>query len=369
MAMVILYVLVSIDLLLYRKLTHLDINLCVAGASLPIWLFIMPGYDPRPGVSLAKRYAEIDYFGTVLLVGAIVSGVMAVNFGGSVYAWNSGRIIGLFVTSGICFTLFALQQAFTLLTTKDRRIFPVQFLKSKIMIILFAETSAASTTTFLPIYFIPLFFQFVRNDSALEAGVRLLPLVCFLVFGCVANGAIMSATGYYFPWYIGGGILSVIGAALLYTVDESTSTAKVYGYSIIIGLGSGSIAQASFSVAQAKVHPKEIPLAIGFITSAQIAGATIALSISNSIFLNDATRNIARLLPNVPRGDIQGAIAGAGSAFLAKLDPASRASVTHAIVESMSKVYILGITAGALAAVLGLLMKKEKLFLKGGAAV
>lgn len=366
--MVVLYVPRSTDPFPRHKLTNLDINLCVAGVSLPIWLFIMPGYDPRPKVSLTKRLVEIDYLGTLLLVGAIVSGVMAVNFGGSVYAWDSGRIIGLFVTSAICFIVFGLQQAFAILTTKERRIFPCQFLKSKIMIILFSETAAASTATFLPIYFIPLFFQFVRNDSALEAGVRLLPLVCFLVFGCVANGAIMSATGYYFPWYIGGGLLSVIGAALLYTVDESTTTAKIYGYSIIIGLGAGSISQASFSVAQAKVPAFEIPLAIGFITSAQIGGATIALSISNSVFLNDATRNIARILPDVPRTDIQGAIAGAGSAFLAKLDPEARARVTHAIVESMSKVYIMGITAGSLAAILGLLMKKEKLFMKSGGA-
>lgn len=368
MAMVVLYVNLLARAILRDELTDVDINLCVAAVSLPIWLFIMPGYDPRPGVSFKKRFAEIDYFGTILFTGAITSGVMAVNFGGSVYAWDSGRITGLFVTSGVCFILFGIQQAFTIFTNKDRRIFPCQFLKSKTMIFLFSETASAGTATFLPIYFIPLFFQFVRDDSALKAGVRLLPLVCFLVFGCVANGAIMSATGWYFPWYIAGGILSVIGSALLYTVDEFTSTGKVYGYSIIVGLGAGSIAQAGFSVAQAKVPPHEVPLAIGFITFAQIGGATIALSMSNSIFLNEATRNIARLLPNVPRSQIQGAITGAGSTLLSRLDPALRASVIHAIVDSMSKVYIMGITAGALAAILGFLMKKEKLFMKAGGA-
>lgn len=328
----------------------------------------MPRYDPRPGIAYKKRFAEIDYLGTTLFTGAIVSGVMAVNFGGIVYAWDSGRIIGLFITSGICFILFGLQQAFTVFTTKDRRIFPVEFLRSKTMIILFSETASASTGTFLPIYFIPLYFQFVRNDSALEAGVRLLPLVCFLVFGCVLNGAVMSATGYYFPWYIGGGLLTVIGSALLYTVDEGTSTGKIYGYSILVGFGAGSIAQASYSVAQGKVHPEKIPLAIGFITCAQIGGATIALSISNTVFLNESTRKISNILPNVPRGQIQAAIAGAGSAFLKSLDQATRARVTHAVVDSMSKIYVMGITAGALAALLGLLMKREKLFMKAGGA-
>ena len=102
------------------------------------------------------------------------------------------------------------------------------------MLVLFGETSAANTACFIPIYFIPLLFQFVRRDSALEAGVRLMPYVAFLVFMCVANGVIMSSTGYYFPWYVGSGILTVIGAALMYTVDENSSTARIYGYSILV---------------------------------------------------------------------------------------------------------------------------------------
>ena len=293
---------------------------------------------------------------------------MAVNFGGIVYAWDSGRIIGLFITSGICFILFGLQQTLTIFTTEERRIFPVHFVRSKILVILFAEMASATTATFLPIYFVPLFFQFVRNDSALKAGVRLLPLVVFLVLGCVVNGGVMSATGYYVPWYIGGSILVIIGSALLYTIDVGTSAAKIYGYSILIGTGAGVFVQASFSVAQVKVKPQEIPLAIGFITAAQIGGATIALSISNSLFLNDSTNKIAKILPDSDPKTIQGAVAGAGSSLFRTLDDATRTRVINAIVDSMDKVFILGITAGALALVLSLFMKHEKLFLKAGAA-
>ena len=293
---------------------------------------------------------------------------MAINFGGSVYPWNSGRIIGLFVCSGVLFILFGIQQGTTFLTTKERRIFPVEFLRSKIMLILFAETAAASTATFLPIYFIPLFFQFVRNDSALEAGVRLLPFVVFLVVMCVANGAIMSSTGYYFPWYVWGGAINLIGAALMYTIDDHSSTARVYGYSILLAVGTGGFVQASFSVGQAKVAPPLIPLAIGFMTAGQVIGVTISLAIANAVFLNHSEDSIRAILPNVPTAQIQAAISGAGSQFMQNLDPATKARVLHAIVSSMSKVYILDITAGALALVLALLMKPgEKLFLKGAA--
>lgn len=236
------------------------------------------------------------------------------------------------------------------------------------MLILFAETSAASAATFIPIYFIPLFFQFVHSDSALEAGVRLLPFVVLLVVACVANGAIMSATGYYFPWYIVAGVLNLVGASLMYTVNEHSSTASIYGYTVLLGLGCGAFIQSSFAVAQAKVAPQHIPSVIGFITAGQITGATISLAIANSVFLNHSATSIAQILPGVPPSDIQAAISGAGSAFIKSLDAATRALVLHAIVDSMSKVYILTITAGAVTLVLAFLMKPgDKLFMKAGA--
>lgn len=291
---------------------------------------------------------------------------MAINFGGSIYEWNSGRIIGLFVTSGVLFILFGVQQGLTILTTIEQRIFPVEFLKSKIMLILFAESACSSTATLLPIYFIPLFFQFVRNDSALDAGVRLLPFVVFLVVVCVANGAIMTITGYYFPWYVAGGVFTLIGGALMYTVDNESSTARVYGYSILLAVGAGAFVQASFSVAQAKVKPDMIPLAIGFITAAQIGGITIALAVANSIFLNKSVSGIQAVLPGIPEDQVQEAISGAESAFLNALDDLTQTRVLEAIVDAMKDVYILEIVAGALGLLLAFLMKPgEKLFMKG----
>jgi len=143
----------------------------------------------------------------------------------------------------------------------------------------------------------------------------------------------------------------------------------VYGYSILIGFGTGLFAQASFSVAQAIVDPENVASAVGFITCAQVTGVTIALAIANSVFLNGSQDKIAALLPQVPLSDIQAAIAGAGSDFVDSLSPELQAGVLHAIVDSMSKTYILVITAGAVVLVLSAAMKREKLFMAvGGAA-
>lgn len=77
------------------------------------------------------RAREMDYLGGILTVGAFISGVMAVSFGGITYPWNSGKIIGLFVCSGVLFILLGFQQTYTVLTSTTRRIFPVEFFKSR----------------------------------------------------------------------------------------------------------------------------------------------------------------------------------------------------------------------------------------------
>ncbi|KFX90140.1 hypothetical protein O988_08328 [Pseudogymnoascus sp. VKM F-3808] len=344
------------------------INLVIGGAFAPVYLFMLPKSDPRKGVPVLRRFKELDWVGTVILMGAFVSFIMAVSFGGILYAWNSGQIIACFVVAFSLFGIFAVQQERAIFTTIEQRIFPVQFLRSRTMLLLFAETSAAATGIVVPLYMIPLFFQFTQGDSALDAGVRILPYIFLMVFACIVNGAVLSKYGYYMPWYLGGGILFVIGSALMYTVDSSSTAAQVYGFSVLLGTGVGVFCQASFSVAQGTVKPSEIPSAVGFITCAQITGITISIAIANSVFLNGAEEGIAKILPQVPRDQIQGAIAGVGSKFVQSLPLEVRQLVLDAIIEAMSKAYVICITAGALAIVLSLFLKRERLFVAPGLA-
>ncbi|KAI9883460.1 MAG: hypothetical protein M1823_004772 [Watsoniomyces obsoletus] len=345
------------------------INLVIGAVVAPIYIFLIPSIDPRPNIPQGRRWLEIDYVGTLLIMGALISGSMAISFGGTLYEWDSGRIIGLFVCSGVLFILFGFQQVFLIFTTLERRLFPVHFLRSRTMLILFCMTASAVTVAFVPLYFLPLFFQFVRNDSAVEAGVRLLPFVVFLVVLVIVNGALMSKFGYYMPYYLIGGALAIIGSALMYTIDVDSSPARLYGYTIILGAGSGLYIQASFSVAQAKVPLEETSTASSFISLAQIGGATIALAIANSVFLNQSTKKITQILPDTSIDQVRTAIAGRGSQFFGSLSEEKKAQVLKVIVDAIGRVYILALTAGCMAFILAIFLKREKLFMTaaGGA--
>jgi hypothetical protein len=303
----------------------------------------------------------MDWLGIIIFIGAFVMGIMAISFGGSVYAWNDSRVIGMFVGSGVTFVLFFCQQGFMWLTSYTGRIFPMQYLKNKEMVLLFIETAAAGTSSFVPIYFIPLYFQFVKGDGALDAGVRLLPFIVPMVVFNLVNGVGMSALGYYMPWYVFGGALVLVGGALLKVVNLSTSVGHIYGALVVGGIGTGVFSQAGFSVAQSLVPPEEIPMAVGFMTCAQVGGSAIALSIANTIFLNRATALVTQLLPGEPVDAVQAMISGSNRALLDGLDGALRTEVLNAVVTSITDALTLDLTAGALALVLAVFLRREKM--------
>ena len=334
---------------------------------------MLPSPDPRPGTSLKQRLVEIDWIGAPLLLGAIMCFTMAINFGGVLYDWDSGSEIALFVVAGVLFILFGFQQAFCIGTTKARRIFPVNLIRaplttSRTPLLMFFTTAAGGAGIFLPVYFIPLFFQFARDDSPVDAAVRLLPFILVMIFVTLVQGALFSHPsgrfGLYMPWFALGGALAITGGTLMYLVETTTSQTWIYGSSALLAAGVGTFTQAGFAITQASVPHSLAAVAAAFIALAQAGGGTIALAIANAVFVNNAQDRLVGVLPSsVTDGQVEAAIAGVGGDFVKLLPPQAQAAVLDAIVQALRKPYILTIVAGGVVLASSLLMKRERLFL------
>ena len=146
------------------------------GVFSPIWIFILPGFDPRGSQSFLLRIRDFDYLGATLSIAVIACLVIGINFGGVVYTWSSGPIIALFVLSGTTCIAFVLQQVFAFGTKVEHRMFPVSFLKDKEVTLLFVLLTTCNAGGFIPVYYILPCFQFARGDDPLASAVRLIPL-------------------------------------------------------------------------------------------------------------------------------------------------------------------------------------------------
>ncbi|KAJ5462578.1 Major facilitator superfamily domaingeneral substrate transporter [Penicillium sp. IBT 31633x] len=337
------------------------INLLFGAILLPTYVFVIPSNDPLPGTTRWQKLATFDWVGTVLSVGAFTTLVMATNFGGMLYAWNSGEIIALFVVSGALWIVFALQQAFNIATSMDKRILPIHLFAEKEPILLFISCAAVGAVSYVTVYYVPIYFQFTQGDDAIQSAVRLLPFIFLLITTIPVGGAMMSHFGYYKPWYLGGSILAFIPAVLMSTiVHVDTSSGVIYGLEIILGLGAGAYTQAAFGVIQAVVTPSEAPNGLTLMLLAQLTGMTFGLSISGAIFVNLATSDLVALLPQYPQDQVRQIVSGTSGRLLSSLSESLRDQALDIIVNAWQKIFICVYVAAALSLVCSIFMSYKK---------
>ena len=127
----------------------------------------------------------------------------------------------MFIVSGVLVFVFALPQYFACMTTPRQRIFPVDFRKSRTLLLLWLCVCCSSAAQFISIYYIPLYFQFTTEDSALHSAVRLLPFICTWFAGVIIAGVARPKVGYYMPFVLTSGILITIGGALMFRIKST----------------------------------------------------------------------------------------------------------------------------------------------------
>ena len=100
-------------------------------------------------------------------------------------------------------------------------------------------------------YYLPLFYQAVKEHSPTKSGIDILGFMLSVVICSMLAGGIISQVGYYWPFLVLGPLITPIGGGLLYTVDVHTSSAKLIGYQILLGAGVGLSFQNTIVAIQA----------------------------------------------------------------------------------------------------------------------
>ncbi|ROV95430.1 hypothetical protein VMCG_08498 [Cytospora schulzeri] len=338
------------------------LNLFIYAIIAPVSLFILPSLQPKPGLSISAKLKSFDWLGIVLSCAIYTIFALIFTFGGSIWDWADGRMIALYVVFIAISIAFSVTQYFVIFTTARNRLFPGQFMRERTLVLMLLCCTALSGALYVIIYYLPLFYSLVRNEDGVQTAVRLLPFVIFYVFGVMLNGVLMVRWGYYMPWFLVSGVFTTIGGALLYTTTTDTANARIYGDSILVGIGQMPF-QAAYSVVPSKVLPDEIAEVIQFVNVGQQGSILIALAICNTIFQNVAYGKLVSIL--VPAGysteDVTAALAGARSVVLQTAPPGVKNDMFDVLVGAIDDTYILIIVSGTILICCSLLMKREKI--------
>jgi len=338
------------------------INLPFGAVAMVLVVLVLKIPTSKDGDKLTTRekLAQLDPVGTLVLIPGVVCLLLALQWGGVTYAWNSGRIIALLVVGCLLIVGFGAVQVLM----PNTATIPPRLFKQRSIVAGVWTTLSVGAAMMIFIYYIPIWFQAIKSDSAVDSGIHLLPLTLAMVLGSISNGILVSKTGYYKPFMMVGTCIMSVGAGLFLTFDASTKMANWIGYQILFGFGLGWTFQAPNLAAQTVLPTKDVSMGISLMFFTQLLSGAIFISVGQNVFTNELLKRLA----GVPGVDPE-LIENTGVTSLAgSLAPNVRDIVLGAYNLSLRQVFIVGVVFTCLTVLGGLAMEMRSVKAKNDAA-
>ncbi|KXJ85039.1 major facilitator superfamily domain-containing protein, partial [Microdochium bolleyi] len=257
--------------------------------------FVRTPVDPvYASWSFRRRVAHAKLPEIMLLVAALVCLVLALQWGGSTYAWNSGRIIALFVVFAVLIVVFVGMEIFL----PTRRTVPTAITNDRDIWLGALFAACTSAAMFVAVTYLPIYFQAVKGASALQSGVDVMPLIIGFLVISIFSGVLTHVTGYYNPSLILCTIFGSVGGGLCSTLAVDTPTASWIGYQVLLGAGIGFGLQQPLLIAQVVLSPADVPFGVAFMNMMQMLGGTIFVAVSQNVFLSSLIKGLGEGLPD-----------------------------------------------------------------------
>lgn len=126
---------------------------------------------------------------------------------------------------------------------------------------------SGNLANFQVLFYLPIYFQSIHNQSAIASGVNSLPFMALFAVGAMLSGALIGKTRFLQPYELLGGLVATAGAALFYTLDAHSSKARYIGPQILLGLGVGLGNQIPMTAVQAFSKPQDVASSTGIMLS------------------------------------------------------------------------------------------------------
>ncbi|KAK1491501.1 hypothetical protein CCUS01_03287 [Colletotrichum cuscutae] len=257
------------------------INLPIGGlAMLIVFFFVHVNHNSAESrnTPFMKRVQQLDLAGAAIFIPAIICLLLALQWG--------GRQLSL--------EQLAHHRSLLWLRCHDRHLHGIQFWKSDqgtlpprlfknrniLSAMLFAMFFGAG---FFPlIYYLSLYFQASQGVSAVQAGIKILPLLLSTVLSAIVSGGVITVVGYYNFVIIPCMILFTVGSGMLTVLNVVSPPKEWLGYQVIAGLGLG----AGFQVGVLVVQTEWVPVGTAAVQFFQALGGALFIAVAQTVFQN-----------------------------------------------------------------------------------
>ncbi|KAH8897435.1 MFS general substrate transporter [Thozetella sp. PMI_491] len=317
-------------------------------------------YLVKSDLSFFQKIMSIDLIGFFIFVAACVSLLLGFEYGGQrSYGWNSPITIACLCVGSVGLIVLVGWFAFK----GDRALIPPRVLGNRINMAIGLTTFLQGGGVFLGTYWLPVWFQGVKEASAMASGVMVLPTIVSQFIASVACGALVQKTGYYLPEVVVGNAMVAAGATLMTMMTPDTTEGMWIGFQILVGAGRGLVMQLLVTAIQTNLPPEDASLGASFVTFAQYFSGAIFLAVAETVF----TSSLGPALQEHAPGVNPAAVIDAGFTNFKNSVPASELpGVLQAYNDSINHVFIIQLACSAAALLSGLFVGWRKVTSKKG---
>lgn len=329
------------------------LNLPIGAIVVAVLIFTLHTPASKNTDTRKEQIKKLDPYGTVVFLPGIVCILLALEWGGTTYAWANARIIVLFILGAILLGIFIWIQ----FRAGDFATVPIRIISQRSVASGSFFSFMAPGSMIVLIYYLPIWFQVIKGVSAVRSGIDTLPLVLSLVVSSIFAGQLTLRTGYYVPQLLVCSVIMSIGAGLLTTLHVDTTHQKWIGFQIVYGFGLGLGLQQANMAAQTVLAKRDVMIGVSLMFFWQGLGGAIWLSVAQVIFSNSLVKNLKGV-----QGVSTSLIIGSGATDIHTLvPPEALPAVVLAYNKAISDTIILAAATAAITIISGLTMEWKNL--------
>lgn len=242
---------------------------------------------PPSPARLSGRKPSIDWAGALLIVGGVSLLLAWVSLAGHQFDWLSTTTL-LMVVAGVGLLVAAV--------LVERRvaepIIPLRLFADRTTSLATLASVMVGVAMFGSTVYLSQYFQIARGMSPTHAGLMSTPMVAGLFLSSVVTGRVITTTGRWKRFLVGGMVLVVIGLALLSTMDAHTPLVEVGGFMVVLGLGLGATMQNLVLAVQNQVGQRDMGAASALVTFFRSIGGSSGVAALGALLAHQVSASV-----------------------------------------------------------------------------
>jgi EmrB/QacA subfamily drug resistance transporter len=237
---------------------------------------------------VVRRPVRIDYLGATLLVAGVSILLVWVSLAGNQFDWAS-LPTALMVPGGVLVLAAAIR-----VETRyaEDPVIPMRLFRDRTTALATAASVLVGVSMFGATVYLSQYFQSARGMSPTEAGLMSVAMVGGLLVSSIVTGRIISETGLWKRYLVGGMVLVVVGMGLLGTIDASTSLVWVGVFMAVLGLGLGATMQNLVLAVQNNTAQADLGAASSVVAFFRAIGGSVGVSVLGALLAHQVSGRV-----------------------------------------------------------------------------